>query len=91
MEPEAPASPVAGASFWLRLRNKGGLIRIYQSKAPQAKVGRSPSLGTSKRGITMSFHFLFGAMCAVVTAYVAIAIIAIAKAYRNDRRVDLGR
>jgi hypothetical protein len=48
-------------------------------------------LGTSKRGITMSFHFLFGAMCAVVTAYVAIAIIAIAKAYRNDRRVGLGR
>jgi hypothetical protein len=39
----------------------------------------------------MSFHILFGAMCAVVTAYVAIAIIAIAKAYRNDRRLGLGR
>ena len=39
----------------------------------------------------MSFHILFGAMCAVVTAYVAIAIIAIARAYRNDRRLGLGR
>lgn len=39
----------------------------------------------------MSFHILFGAMCAVVTAYVAIAIIAIAKAYPDDRRPGLGR
>jgi hypothetical protein len=39
----------------------------------------------------MSFHILFGAMCAVLTAYVVVAIIAIAKAYRNDRRLGLGR
>ena len=39
----------------------------------------------------MSFHILFGAMCAVVTAYLAVAIIAIAKAYRNDRKLGLGR
>jgi hypothetical protein len=39
----------------------------------------------------MSFHILFGGMCVVVTAYVAIAIIAIAKAYRDDRRPGLGR
>jgi glycyl-tRNA synthetase (class II) len=39
----------------------------------------------------MSFHILFEAMCAVVTAHVPIAIIAIAKAYRNDRRLGLGR
>jgi hypothetical protein len=73
----------------LSFGNKGGLIRIYQ-EAPQAKARRSASDGTS-RGITMSFHILFGAMCAVVTAYVAIAIIAIAKAYRDDRRPGLGR
>jgi hypothetical protein len=31
------------------------------------------------------------AMCVVVAAYLAVAIIAIAKAYRNDRRLSLGR
>jgi anti-sigma-K factor RskA len=35
----------------------------------------------------MTFHVLFWAMCAVVTAYVAVAIIAIAKAYQNERRL----
>ena len=39
----------------------------------------------------MSFHILFEAMYAVVTAHVPIAIIAIAKAYLNDRRLGLGR
>jgi hypothetical protein len=41
------------------------------------------------KGNTMTFHVFFWAMCLVVTAYVTVAIIAIAKAYRNDRRVRI--
>lgn len=35
----------------------------------------------------MTFHMLFWALCAVVAANVAVAIIAIAKAYREERRL----
>jgi hypothetical protein len=35
----------------------------------------------------MIFHALFWALCAVLAAHVAVAIIAIAKAYRDERRL----
>jgi hypothetical protein len=35
----------------------------------------------------MTFHMLFWALCAVVAANVAVAVIAIAKAYRDERRL----
>jgi hypothetical protein len=35
----------------------------------------------------MTFHILFWALCAVLAAHVAVAIIAIAKAYRDERKL----
>ncbi len=37
----------------------------------------------------MSLHVLFWGMCAVIVGYVAMAVVAITKAYRNDRRLAL--
>jgi hypothetical protein len=48
---------------------------------------RSPRLVLRKEGIVMTFHMLFWALCAVVAANVAVAVIAIAKAYRDERRL----
>jgi hypothetical protein len=42
----------------------------------------------------MTFHILFWALCAVLAAHVAVAIVAIAKAYRDERKlafVDCGK
>jgi hypothetical protein len=35
----------------------------------------------------MTFHMMFWALCAVVAANVVVAVIAIAKAYRDERRL----
>jgi hypothetical protein len=35
----------------------------------------------------MTFHILFWALCAVLAAHVAVAIVAIAKAYRDERKL----
>jgi hypothetical protein len=35
----------------------------------------------------MTFHMLFWALCAVLAGHVAVAIIAIAKAYRDERKL----
>jgi len=35
----------------------------------------------------MIYHILFWTLCAVLAAHVAVAIIAIAKAYRDERRL----
>jgi hypothetical protein len=35
----------------------------------------------------MTFNVLFWALCAVLAAHVAVAIIAIAKAYRDERKL----
>lgn len=37
----------------------------------------------------MIYHILFWTVCAVLAAHVAVAIIAIAKAYRDERRLAL--
>ena len=48
---------------------------------------RGPRSVLRKEGIVMTFHMMFWALCAVVAANVAVAIIAIAKAYRDERRL----
>ena len=39
----------------------------------------------------MIYHLLFWTMCAVLAAHVAVAVISIAKAYRDERRVFVSR
>ena len=41
------------------------------------------------KGDAMTFHALFWVMCWVVVAFVIVAIIAVAKAYRHDRKVTV--
>jgi hypothetical protein len=43
--PKPRRPPVAGASFWLRLRNKGGLIKIYQSQSSSSQSWQEPLVG----------------------------------------------
>jgi hypothetical protein len=39
----------------------------------------------------MTLHFLFWALCAVLAAHVVVAIISIAKAYRDEGRLFLSK
>ena len=45
--------------------------------------------GLAKRGITMSISTLLLVMCAVLGVHVVVAVIAVAKAYRDERRLPL--
>jgi len=42
-------------------------------------------------GKIMTLHFLFWALCAVLAAHVVVAIISIAKAYRDEGRLFLSK
>jgi hypothetical protein len=64
---------------------KKGLLR-FSNRALQAEVSGSTC---EYRGNIMSLHVLFWGMCAVITGYLAMAIVAITKAYRDDRRLGL--
>lgn len=79
MQPARDISNAAG--------NQEGLIAIYQPSPSSRKVAGSSREVLRKRGNIMIYHILFWTLCAVLAAHVAVALIAITRAYRNERRL----